>query len=298
MQTDFPAAAPFLPFKVATGRSTAPGVLGHIPLFSELTEEEQQTLLDGMPVRTHEPNQVIFWYGDKGDSFYLVKSGRVAICVPNDAGDQVVLNEVGPGGFFGEISLLDGGARMATARAIETTEVYVLSRDAFRGFLQQRPDAAMEILAVIGLRLRQVTEALRGVENPNLAFAHSRTTRWQRFTDFIAGLAANQAFMIFHVTWFGAWITLNLLAGTGVIPRRLAFDPFPFGLLTMMVSLEAILLSIMVMVSQNRQSEKDRVRTDLDYQVNVKAQTEIVSITQRLERIEGTLNDLARQRQF
>jgi CRP/FNR family cyclic AMP-dependent transcriptional regulator len=266
-----------------------PGPLSHIPLFSRLAEDEQQALFASMRVEQFEANQTIFWLGDKGDSFYLVSQGQVAISAPSDTGDDVVLGQLGRGGFFGEISLLDGGPRTATVRATQPTELYVLSQRDFHAFLSQRPSVALEILVVMGQRLRASNEALRGIKNPNVAFERTRITPWQRTSDIISSVAAGQAFTLLHVIWFTGWIAANLLSGAGLLPAHWAFDPFPFGLLTMVVSLEAIFLSIFVMVSQNRQSEKDRLRTELDYQVNLKAETEIMLLARRLDVMEAYL---------
>jgi CRP/FNR family cyclic AMP-dependent transcriptional regulator len=263
--------------------------LGHIPLFAALSGDEQRALFATMRVQAVAPNQTIFWRGDSGESLYLVSKGQVAVTVPTDDGQHVTLDYLGPGGFFGEISLLDGGPRTATVRATELAELYVLRRDDFHAFLRQRPAAAIEILTVMGRRQRISTEALRGMKNPNVAFESMRITLWQRVSDVIATVAASSAFTVFHLAWFGGWIIANLLASHEILPASLAFDPYPFGLLTMVVSLEAIFLSIFVMVSQNRQAEKDRLRIDLDYQVNVKAQTEIVMLARKLERIESHL---------
>jgi uncharacterized membrane protein len=234
-------------------------------------------------------NKTIFWRGDKGDSLYLINSGEVVVTVPNEKGEHVVLDTLGPGGFFGEISLLDGGPRTASIRATGNTDLYVLKRDAFHAFLRQRPDTAIEILTIMGSRQRISTEALRTMKNPNVAFEASRVTFWQRVSDIIATVAASQWFTLFHVVWFGGWIGINVGGSMGLFPASWAFDPFPFGLLTMVVSLEAIFLSIFVLVSQNRQAEKDRLQIDLDYQVNLKAQTDITMITQKLEQIETML---------
>lgn len=265
------------------------GPLGHIPLFTRLKEDEQATLLGLMRREEVPAHHCVFWLGDTGDSFYLIDKGRVAVTVPNDQGEHVTVNTLGPGSFFGEISLLDAGPRTATIRTMEPTGLLVLSRAEFHAFLRRRPAVAVEILSVMGQRQRASTEALRGLSNPNAVFEATRFTRWQRISDAVAAVAASQYFTAFHLAWFGVWIILNLLGEAGLASKRIAFDPFPFGLLTMVVSLEAIFLSIFVMVSQNRQSEKDRLRTDLDYQVNVKAQTEIVQISRRLEKIEEAI---------
>lgn len=267
--------------------------LAHIPLFTKMNEQEQSALMSAMTRRTIEANQTIFWLGDASDALYVVSDGRVVITVPTEQGDHMTLDTLGPGGFFGEIGLLDGGPRTATVRALETTELLVLEREPFQSFLRQHPNVAIDILAVMGRRQRASTMALRGMKNPNIVFDLSRTTHWQKISDFIATVAASQAFMITHVSWFLLWVGYNGLASLGVIPSKLAFDPFPFGLLTMIVSLEAIFLSIFVMVSQSRQSEKDRIQVDLDHQVNVKAQTGIMQLGQRLERVEALQERLA-----
>jgi CRP/FNR family cyclic AMP-dependent transcriptional regulator len=265
------------------------GPLGHIPLFCALGLTEQETILSSMREELIEPNQNIVWHGDAGDSFYLINEGKVAICLANENGDQLVLNYLGRGGFFGEISLFDGGPRTATVRAVEQTRLYVLGRADFHAFIKRHPEAAIEILTVLGRRFRGISEALRTTKNPNQVFEETRTTTWEKFCDWIAKTAASQAFTVFHVAWFLSWIALNELASLSVINPKMAFDPYPFGLLTVVCSLEAIFLAIFVMVSQNRQSQKEKVRNDLEFQVNVKAQTEIMSIARRLENVEDIL---------
>ncbi len=272
--------------------------LEHIALFARLSPAERAELFGAMTRQHIGLNQTVFWLGDRGDSFFVIERGEVAVTVPNDKGEHVTLNTLGPGGFFGEISLLDGGPRTATVRAVSECELLSLTRDAFHVFLRRRPDVAIEVLTVMGQRQRMSTEALRNLKNPNEVFAQTQGSLWQRISDVIATVAASQWFTLFHLGWFGLWIGVNLFGplmrmGVVLVPDEKAdqlpwwiFDPFPFGLLTMVVSLEAIFLSIFVMVSQNRQSEKDRLRTDLDYQVNVKAQTEIMNIARRLEVLE------------
>lgn len=263
--------------------------LASIPLFGQLDDEERSSLAAMMHEQTFAANQTIFWRGDVGSDFYVVTHGRVAIVIPNEEGEHVTLTTLEPGGFFGEISFLDGGPRTASIRAVEDSKCLVLRRSAFHDFLRKRPDVAIEILSIMGERQRASTERLRTMKNPNLVFESSLST-WQRASDVIAATAASQWFTIVHLAWFAGWIGLNTI---GMIfenaPKIFTWDPYPFGLLTMVVSLEAIFLSIFVMVSQNRQSEKDRLRTDLDYQVNVKAQTEIMQIARSLEEIKSQL---------
>jgi uncharacterized membrane protein len=271
----------------------APSPLSGIPIFALLPPAEQRELYALMSVAEFPAGKTVCWFGDPGDSFYLIQRGQLVVTVPNERGEHVVLNYLGPGGFFGEISLLDGGTRTASVRALEPAELYVLGRDDFHAFLRRYPEAAIEILAVMGSRQRAQTEAFRGLQNPNLAFEVQRASRWQRLSDRAATLAASAPFLLGHVLVFAVWVAWNALAVAGVIPSAWAFDDPTYGILTMAVSLEAILLTIFVLVSQNRQAEKDRIDTDLDYQVNVKAQTEILGIVQRLARIEEHLGRVA-----
>ena len=236
------------------------------------------------------PNDVVFWIGDEGDTLFVVESGRVTITAPDERGDHITLDTLGPGGVFGEISLLDGGptdgdgAGRHGRLAAGARGVTCSTRSCDSG-----PDVAIDILQIMGARQRASTAAIRGLKNPNAVIAEKATTVWQRVSDTVATVAASQAFTLTHISWFGTWILMNVLAAAGLLPTVLGFDPYPFGLLTLIVSLEAIFLSIFVLVSQNRQSERDRIRTDLDYQVNVKAHLEIMGIVDRLKRIEAAV---------
>lgn len=289
---------------VHSGDPTGP--LGHIPLFARLETHDQAALRELMKPLRVEANQTVFWLGDRGDTFYLIESGQALVTVPNRKGEHVTIATLGPGGFFGEISLLDGGVRTATVRAAEACDLLALDRASFHGFLLKHPLAAVDILSEMGQRQRASNEVLRQMANPNELFDQSRVTTWQRVSDVIAAVSAGQWFTIFHLTWFGVWILLNTIGPLALFRRVIPpddadvpwwiFDPFPYGLLTMVVSLEAIFLSIFVMVSQNRQAEKDRLRTDLDFQVNLKAETEIMGIARRLEQVEATLNEALAQR--
>jgi CRP-like cAMP-binding protein len=259
--------------------------LTHIPIFARLDAAGLADLEQRLTRRTVPAGEPVFWFGDDGDTLYVIDSGTVEVTAPDVEGRHVLLDSLGPGGIFGELSLFDGGPRSATVRARTDCTLLELHRDEFHAFLRARPDVAIDVLHVLGARQRASTAAIRGLRNPNAVIAES-TTRWQRVSDVVAEVAASHTFTVSHLVWFGGWILLNVIAAAGLLPAALAFDPFPFGLLTLIVSLESIFLSIFVLVSQNRQSERDRIRTDLDYQVNVKAHVEIVGIVDRLERIE------------
>lgn len=265
--------------------------LSHIPIFKRLDGAGRADLEARLTRRAVPAGEPVFWFGDDGDTLYVVDTGAVEVTAPDTEGRHVLLDTLGPGGIFGELSLFDGGPRSATVRARTDTVLLELHREAFHDFLRARPDVAIDVLHVLGARQRASTAAIRGLKNANSVIAE-QTTRWQRVSDVVATVAASHQFTIAHLSWFGGWILVNILASAGLLPHALGFDPFPFGLLTLIVSLEAIFLSIFVLVSQNRQSERDRIRTDLDYQVNVKAHVEIVGIVERLERIERAIEQV------
>jgi CRP/FNR family cyclic AMP-dependent transcriptional regulator len=261
-------------------------LLANIPLFAKLNAAELAELSGLLKEQKVENQQPVFWIGDEGADFYLVQVGRVAICYPDELGHEITIAVLNAGDFFGEISLLDGGPRTATVRADGDVQLLSLSRHDFLEFLKRNPSAGIHILTVLGQRQREMLEKLRGVKNVNEVM-EERTTRWQKVADLIAAVSASQAFVIFHVFLFAGWMVWNKIAG------EKAFDPFPYNLLTMVVSLEAIFLSIFVLVSQNRAGEKDRIRADLDYQVNLKAHLEVMQLHRKIDRIEQAVASMA-----
>lgn len=253
-------------------------LLRNIPLFAKLPDDQLDELASLLQLHNFTAQQPVFWIGDSGSDFYIVQVGRVTLSYPDEQGKEVILASLGPGQFFGEISLLDGGVRTATARCQSDAILVSLNRADFLRFLETRPLAAGHIVSVLGARQREMLDKLRGVQNVN-AVIEERSTPWQRIADTIAAVSASQGFVLLHLVWFGGWMLYNIIRGKD------APDPYPFGLLTMIVSLEAIFLSIFVLVSQNRSGEKDRIRADLDYQVNLKAQHEIMQLHQKLDRL-------------
>jgi uncharacterized membrane protein len=261
-------------------------LLGNIPLFGKLNATELAELGGLLKEQRVAQQQPVFWIGDEGSDFYVVQLGRAAVCYPDELGHEVTIAVLGPGDFFGEISLLDGGARTTTIRAEDDLLLLTLSRHDFLEFLKRHPSAAIHILTVLGQRQREMLQKMRGLKNVN-EVAEQQMNLWYRLADKIAAVAASGTFLGLHVLWFVVWIVPNVIKGDK------GFDPFPFGLLTMIVSLEAIILSIIIMVSQNRAGEKDRIRADLDYQVNLKAHLEVMQLHRKIDRMEDLLRGVA-----
>ena len=267
-------------------------VLGSIPLFSRLPADERSELAALLQSRKYPEHRPVFWIGEQGEDFYIVRTGKVVVSCPDEAGKEVVLGTLGPGHFFGEISLLDGGPRTATVRTEADSELFVLSRADFLGFLHRHPDAAIYMLGILGRRQRETNEKLRGIRNVNEA-VDARRSPLQRMAGRVASIYANELFVIGNVLFFTAWILINTWrASRGLRP----FDEPPtFFMLGFIITVEAILLSMFVLNSQKQQAERDRIRADLDYQVNLKAHQEVMQLHHKIDQLQKALQQPAGQ---
>jgi len=263
-------------------------LLKEVLLFKCLSDAERAALTKTLEPVRHPAGSVIFNAGEPGDSLYVIGSGKAEVFVKNNTGEEVVLEVAGRGDFFGELSLLDSGPRSASVRVIEDVEAVCLSRERLAGFLETHPGAAMNLLAATGRRLRVSAEKLRHTATRNVnEEAADRRTWVQKSADWIAEFAGSIPFLVMHVVWFALWLLLNTVSIPGV-PK---FDPYPYGFLTLTVSLEAIFLSVFVLLSQNRQAAKDRVRADVEYDVNLKAELEIMHLHEKFDRMNADLLD-------
>jgi CRP/FNR family transcriptional regulator, cyclic AMP receptor protein len=236
---------------------------------------------------------VLFHRGDPGGALYVLRAGQVEMFVNNDAGERFLLETAGPGDFFGEISMLDGGSRTAGAVVTHDMEALVLDREHLDAFLRLRPAAAMDILAATGRRLRESANLLRASVSRNVNDEEEDArTMGMRIADWITAFSGSMSFLLLHCVLFAVWILLN----SGPLARTAAggWDPYPFGLLTMAVSLEAIVLSVFVLLSQNRQTSRDRVRNDIEYRVNLRAELEIAQLHKKVDLLHEYVARLAR----
>jgi CRP/FNR family cyclic AMP-dependent transcriptional regulator len=254
-------------------------------LFGLLERHEQAALAERLGTRRFEAGETLFERGDPGAMLYLVRRGLVRIFLENDIGDTIVLAESAAGDLFGEISLLDGGCRTANAIAVEETEVLILGREELFSFLKDYPHAAIGLLEVMGRRLRETDDLLRRCVTRNLNEQHVERMTWgERVADRVASFGGSWSFIIFFgfvlVTWMG--INAFLLASR-------PFDPYPFILLNLVLSTLAALQAPVIMMSQNRQAFKDRLKADLDFDVNRKAELEIAQLHGKFERLYETM---------
>ena len=259
-------------------------LLKEVPLFQLLDDSERTELAAQLDVVHFAAGQTIYNYGEPGDAIYVISSGEVEVFFKNDTGERIVLELATRGDFFGELSMLDSGTRSASVLAIQDTQTLRLDRPDLEKFLQLRPLAAMDLLAAMGRRHRETVERLRHTATRNVnEETEDHRTLIQKSADAIAQFSGSIPFLLIHVAIFIFWLTVNSVHIPG-IPQ---FDPYPFGFLTLAVSLEAIFLSVFVLLSQNRQAAKDRVHADIEYDINLKAELEIAHLHEKLDRLTG-----------
>ena len=274
-------------------------VLAEVPLFADLDDRDRAVLAERVDVMPLEVGKMLFQYGDPGDWMVILKSGAVELTVKTKTGEKVFLESIGAGEFFGEISLLDMGARTATATVVEAGEALIVDRGDLDELLRIQPAAAMRLLAATGKRLRNNAEMLRNTASKNVnEVATDQGNIVLRIADWVANFSGSITFLVLHVIFFACWIGFN--------STPLAFDAFPYNLLTMTVSLEAIILSTLLLFSGNRSAARDRIRSDIEYEVNLKAELEVAHLhdktdlmheemLERFSKIEKELNISTRQ---
>jgi len=264
--------------------SVDPASLEGIEFFELLGGDDRRALAEVVDLVRLGEGETLFRAGAPGESLYLVRAGEVELSIQDNVGQKITLDTAGRGDFFGEIALLDEGPRTATAVALTDAELIELDRDDLLLLFTKKPDAALHMLAAMGRMTRKADALLRQRVSRNVnEEVEVRATLVQRVADWLAWFSGSILFLFLHALWFGTWIALN--TGLVNVPGLSGFDPFPFGLLTMIVSLEAIFLSTFVLISQNRQVEKEKVRDDIEYEVNIKAEMEIAHLHDKADHL-------------
>jgi CRP-like cAMP-binding protein len=270
-------------------------LLRNIPLFARLSDDDRQELAGLMTGRDYAPLEPVFWVGENGDAMYVVAHGKVRLSFADEEGHDVTITVLGPGAFFGELSLLDGGPRTATARAETQCGLFALDRAGFYKFLERHPSAAVYMVSVLGTRLRESLDRLRQVRNVNQE-VEQRLTPLQRVVDKAAAIGASVPFLLANLLFIASWITFHSLTYASARAKNPNLPPVFFNdtpptffWLCLIIALESILLTIFVLNSQRLQAQRDRIRGDLEYQINLKAQTDVTNLTRKIDRIESML---------
>jgi len=256
--------------------------LRSVPLFGSLDDDAARELRSLLSDKRVPQNTRLFRQGDKGDAMYLIESGRVRISIRDEEDQEVILAELAQGDFFGEMSIIDGRQRSADAKVIDDAQLAILSREAFLSFVRNNSDVALEMLSALTDRLRRTDELLRSRVSRNVNEEQAaRFTVADRAADLIAEFGGSWKFIGVSIALIIFWIIFNSF----ILIR--GFDPAPYQMLNLVLAVIAGMQAPIIMMSQNRQGEKDRLRADLDYQVNLKNELSLAEVLRRLDVLES-----------
>ena len=253
-----------------------------VPLFSSLDDQAAGELRELLTTRDVAAGDTLFRAGDEGDAMYLIESGRIRISITDAEQRQIVLAELARGDFFGEMAIIDGKHRSADANVIEDGRLAVLSRERFLRLINDNPIVALEMLSATFSRLRHTDKMLQQRVSRNVnEEQEKRMTIADRAADVIAEFGGSWKFIITAMGIIIAWIIFN----SYVMVK--GFDPVPYQMLNLVMGIIAGLQAPIIMMSQNRQGSKDRLRADLDYQVNLKNELALTEVLRRLDVLES-----------
>jgi len=255
-----------------------------VHLFRELAEEQRKTLIASCERMEFDPGATIFQKGDSAEFLYVVEKGKVDIVISSE-GEEIVLASFAGGSFFGELGVFDQQPRNATARANEAVSLVGVPAKAVARLIEQHPTAARHFLRVVTQRLRAADEMLSRlkIRNPNEEM-DEQLTFGQRVADSVSSFGGSWTFIIIFLIFLLTWAGVNT---TWILTKPP--DPFPYIFLNLMLSMVAALQAPIIMMSQNRQSMHDRLRADLDYEVNVKAELAIQALHRKLDELRALM---------
>ncbi len=258
-----------------TGLSEEAQSLARVPLFKRLEPHELEKLAEEIDQVNYKAGEVIFNEHDRGDALYVLEEGSVRIWVTDEDVQPVTLAELQPGAFFGELAVLDQGERSSSATAITDIHLHKLSSNDFQQFLIEHPDCAIDVICEIGTRMRQTNQLVsqRASRNINVEM-EQKSTIGQRIADKVASFGGSWSFIMLYGGFLILWIAANsfVLAYYGAGLEGKQFDPYPYILLNLMLSMTAALQAPIIMMSQNRAAEKDRLAAEQDFKVNLKSE--------------------------
>src|SRR5215471_3321981 len=264
-----------------------PETLRQVPLFALLDDDETAVLASQVEFKKYAPRQRIYKMGDPGGQGYVMLSGQVRITTVDEDHQEVVVDEPAVGEFFGFASMLDGSEHQTGAIAVESTECLEVDRKDIAILLQRKPLAGMDMLAVLGKQYHgsQKLIRVRSMRNPNEVIEDSLTLG-DRVADSVARFGGSWKFII----TFG--VVLIVYTSLNVALDRRSWDPYPFILLNLFLSMLAAVQAPVIMMSQNRQDSKDRVRGELDFAVNRRAESEIQALSRKLHMLAEKVDDV------
>jgi len=271
--------------------------LARVPLFRRLEPEELEHLAEEVDQVNYQAGETIFHEHDRGDALYILEEGTVRIWVMDEDVHEVTLAELTPGDFFGELAVLDRGERSSSATAITDIHLHRLSSDDFQQFLIDHPDAAIDVICEIAARMRQTNLLVtqRAARNIN-AEMEAQSTIGQRIADKVASFGGSWTFIIIYVTFLVAWMGINtfVLVHYGRGEDGAQWDPYPYILLNLMLSMTAALQAPIIMMSQNRAAEKDRMAAEQDFKVNLKSELMLEELVRKQRERDAQIDEVNR----
>ena len=264
--------------------------LRHVPLFALLDDDELCVLAAQVELRSFAVRQRIYKLGDPGDRAYILLTGAVQVSTVDEDHQQVIVQQPIHGEFFGFASMLDASPHQTSAVATEDSTCLEIDRNDISILLKTKPMAGLDMMTVLARQFHASQAVIRdrAARNPNQVI-EEKETRGERIADRVASFGGSWTFIITFGAVLGIYVTINVVL-MNVDPKH-AWDPYPFILLNLFLSMLAAIQAPVIMMSQNRQDKKDRVRSELDFDVNVRAESEIQALTRRLNELHDKLDD-------
>jgi uncharacterized membrane protein len=262
-------------------------ILREVPLFALLDDDERAVLAAQVDVTRFAARQRIYKIGDPGGRAYVLVSGAVRVTTVDEDHQEVVVDEPAPGDFFGFASMLDQTPHQTTAVALDESVCLEVDRHDIETLLQRKPHAGMDMLSVLGRQFHAAQQLVRvrAARNPN-EIIEQEATFGEHVADIVAGFGGSWTFIITFLAGLLVYSIVN------VVLRSHAWDPYPFILLNLILSMIAALQAPVIMMSQNRQDTKDRLRGELDFDVNRRAESEVQGLSRKLNAIAEKIDDL------
>src|SRR6478672_11055472 len=270
--------------------------LARIPLFKRLEPHELEHLAEEVDQINYREGEVIFNEYDRGDALYILEEGSVRIWIYDEDVKEVTLAELKPGDFFGELAVLDRGERSSSATAITDIHLHRLSSDDFQKFLIEHPDASVDVICEIAQRMRQTNLLVtqRAARNINVQM-DEQATMGQRVADKVASFGGSWTFIFIYGSCLLAWMIANtfiLYYMKGDPATGKQFDPYPYILLNLMLSMTAAMQAPIIMMSQNRSAEKDRLAAEQDFKVNLKSELMLEELIRKQRERDAQIDEL------
>jgi uncharacterized membrane protein len=265
----------------------SPEILRDVPLFSNMDNDELKVLAEQVELKDFAPHQRIFRIGDPADRAYIVMSGDVRVTVLDEDKQEVLLQEPGPGEFFGFASMLEQTPHMAEAVAVKQSTCIEIDRHDLQALIQRKPHAILDILAFLGRQLHNAHQLARARSmRPPEEVIEERETLSERVADSVATFGGSWTFITIFAVFMVVYSAINIFLG------QRAWDPYPFILLNLFLSMLAAIQAPIIMMSQNRQDKKDRIRSEMDFDVNRHARTELQGVAHKLNTVDDRLADI------